>query len=200
MKMDAMWYLAVFLSALAVDFIPVIAPPAWTIMVFLLVKFHLNPWFVLLAGVSGSTLGRYLMSLCVPKFSHLFLKRRKHEELEFVGKKLSEKLWHSWLFVFLYTITPLSSTALFTAAAIAKVKAIRIVPPFFCGKLVTDAIMLLVGRYAVESFTNLVHGAVSLKAISTLVFGFAVISGLLFLDGRALLQNKRFAFNFKIWK
>jgi membrane protein YqaA with SNARE-associated domain len=195
-----MWYLAVFLSAFAVDLIPVIAPPAWTIMVFLLVKFHLNPWVVLLAGVSGSTLGRYLMSLYVPRFSNLFIKRHKREELEFVGEKLSEKLWQSWLFVFLYTVTPLSSTALFTAAGIAKVKAIRTVPPFFCGKFVSDAVMLVMGRYAIESFTNLVHGAFTWKGISTIVFGFGLIGGLLFLDGRALLQRKKFTFNFRIWK
>ncbi|MGA2140042.1 MAG: hypothetical protein ABSH14_14385 [Verrucomicrobiia bacterium] len=198
--MDAMWYLVVFLSALTVDLIPVIAPPAWTIMVFLLVKFHLNPWFVLLAGVSGSTLGRYSMSLYVPKFSNLFIKRRKHEELEFVGKKLSDKLWQSWLFVFLYTVTPLSSTALFTAAGIAKVKAIRTVPPFFCGKFLSDAVMLVMGRYAVESFANLMHGAFSWKGIATIVFSFVAVGGLLFLDGRALLQKKKFTFNFKIWK
>jgi len=195
-----MLYLVVFLSALTVDFVPFIAPPAWTIMVVMQVKFHLNPLFVLLAGVPGSTLGRYLMGLCVPAFSNLFIKRSKHIELEFVGKKLSAKLWQSWLFVFLYTMTPLSSTALFTAAAIAKVKAIRIVPPFFCGKFVTDAIMLVMGRYVIESFTTMAHGAFSWKAISALISGTVLVSILLFLDGRALLQKKKFAFNFRIWK
>jgi membrane protein DedA with SNARE-associated domain len=140
------------------------------------------------------------MSLYVPKFSKIFIKRHKTDELEFVGKKLSGKLWQSWLFVFLYTVTPLSSTVLFTAAGIAKVKAIRTVPAFFCGKFVSDAVMLVMGRYAVESFTNLVHGAFSWKGISTIVFSFVLIGGLLFLDGRALLQRKKFTFNFKIWK
>src|ERR1035437_10775477 len=130
------------------------------------------------------------MSLCVPKFSNLFIKRSKHIELEFVGKKLSAKLWHAWVFVFLYTLTPLSSTALFTAAAIAKVKAIRVVPPFFCGKFVTDAVMLVMGRYAIESFTNMAHGAFSWKWISTIVVGTVLVGVLLFLDGRALLQKK----------
>jgi len=195
-----MWYLVVFLSALMVDFVPFIAPPAWTIMVFLLVRFNLNPLFVLLAGVPGSTLGRYLMGRCVPRFSNLFIKRSKHVELEFVGKKLSAKLWQSWLFVFLYTLTPLSSTALFTAAAIAKVRAIRVVPPFFCGKFVTDTIMLVMGRYVIESFTTMAHGAFSWKPISALVGGTVLVGVLLFLDGRALLQEKKFTFNFKIWK
>ena len=140
------------------------------------------------------------MSLCVPKFSKLFLKRNKHEELQFVGKKLSKKLWHSWLFVFIFAVTPLSDTVLFTAASIAKVKAIRIVPPFFCAKLVSDAVMVVVGRYTVASFTNRAHGAFPWKGIFTIVFGIVLIAGLVFLDGRALLQKKKFTFNFNIWK
>ena len=55
-----MWwmYLVVFASALAVDLIPIIGPPAWTVMVLLLIKFNLNPWGVLAVGVPGSALGR----------------------------------------------------------------------------------------------------------------------------------------------
>jgi membrane protein YqaA with SNARE-associated domain len=195
-----MLYLAVFLSALTLDFIPIIAPPAWTILVFLVLKFHLNPWIAVPASASGSTLGRYLMSLCVPKFSKLFLKRNKHEELQFVGKKLSKKLWHSWLFVFVFAVTPLSDTVLFTAGSIAKVKPIRIVPPFFCAKLVSDAVMLVIGCYTVASFANRPNGAFPWKGILTIVFGVMLIAGLVFLDGRALLKKRKFTFNFNILK
>ena len=39
-----MWlYVVVFLSALTVDIIPLIAPSAWMVALFLLVKFHLHP-------------------------------------------------------------------------------------------------------------------------------------------------------------
>ena len=196
-----MWmYLAVFFSALAVDLIPVIAPPAWTLMVFFLVKFHLNPWVVLVAGVSGSTLGRYLFSLYVPKIADRLIKRRKREELEFMGKKLSQKPWQSWLFVFIYTLTPLSTTALFTAAALAKVKAGRTVPPFFVGKFISDAVMIFTGRYAVLNLNEIMHGAFSVKGISTILVTLVVTGGFLFVDWRALLEKRRFKFNFKIWK
>lgn len=196
-----MWmYLAVFFSALAVDLIPVIAPPAWTLMVFFLVKFHLNPWVVLVAGVSGSTLGRYLFSLYVPKIADRLIKRRKREELEFMGKKLSQKPWQSWLFVFIYTLTPLSTTALFTAAALAKVKAGRTVPPFFVGKFISDAVLIFTGRYAVLNLTEIMHGAFSVKGISTILVTLVVTGGFLFVDWRALLEKRRFKFNFKIWK
>lgn len=199
-KMDGMWYLAVFLSAFAVDSIPLFAPPAWTAMVFLLVKFHLQPWIVLLAGVSGSTLGRYLMSLYIPRFAGLFIKRHKTDELKFLGKKLSENLWQSWLFVFVYSVTPLSTTALFTAAGAAKVKPSHIVPPFFGGKFVSDAVMIFAGFYAATNFQDLVHGSYSPKGIAALAFGCVVVGGFLFLDWRVFLERRKFRFNFKIWK
>ena len=196
-----MWmYLAVFLSAFAVDFIPVIAPPAWTFMLFFLVKFHLNPWVVLVAGVSGSTLGKYIFSLYVPQITDKIIKRHKREELEFMGKKLGQKLWQSWLFVFIYSLTPLSTAALFAAAAIAKVKAGRMLPPFFAGKFVTDAVLIFTGRYAVRNLTGLVQGAFSAKGILIIVATLVVTGGFLFVDWRALLEKKQFKFNFKIWK
>ena len=193
-------YVVIFLSALAVDSIPLIAPPAWTIAVFLLVKFHLNPWIVLPLCVAGSTLGRYLTSLYMPRFAGHFIKRHKTDELEFLGKKLSQSLWQSWLFVFIYSVTPLSTTALFTAAGVAKVKPSHTVPPFFCGKFLSDAVMIFTGLYAAANFEDLVHGSFSPKAIVILVIGFVVISGFLFLDWRALLQRKKFRINFRIWK
>jgi membrane protein YqaA with SNARE-associated domain len=193
-------YGVVFLAALTVDIIPLLAPPAWPIAVFLLVKFRLNPFIVLLFCASGSTLGRYLMSLYIPRFAGLFIKRHKRDDLEFMGKKLSQSLWQSWLFVFIYSVTPLSTTALFTAAGVAKVKPSHTLPPFFCGKLLSDAIMIFTGFYAANNFKDLVNGIYSPKAIVTLALGLVIVAGFLFLDWRALLQRKKFNFNFKIWK
>ena len=170
-----MLYLVIFIGTLVVDLIPIIAPPAWTIMVFLLVKYQLNPWLVLLVGVTGTTLGRYIFSLYVPKIADRLIKQHKKEELEFMGKKLSHNLWQSWLFVFIYTLTPLSTSALFTAAAVAKVKAWRTVPPFFFGKLISDAVMIFTGRYAAVNFQDVGSGGFSGKGIVTIVLGLLVI-------------------------
>jgi len=193
-------YLSVFLSAFAVDVIPLIAPPAWTVGLILLVKFHLRPWIVVPLCASGSTLGRYLMSLYIPRFADLYIKRHKTDELKFLGKKLSESLWQSWLFVFIYSVTPLSTTALFTAAGVAKVKPSHTLPPYFCGKFLSNAVMIFTGLYAAANFKGLIHGTYSPKAIAALVLGCAVLAGFLFLDWRALLQRKKFTFNFRIWK
>ena len=196
-----MWqYPIVFLAALGVDLIPVFAPPAWTLMVLLLVKFNLNPWMVLVAGVTGSALGRYLFSLYIPKVSAKLITRRKDQELEFVGKKLGQTRWKSWTFVFLYTLTPLSTTALFTAAGMAKVHPMQTVPPFFVGKLVSDGLMIAMGDHLSANGGDVLHNLFSPNGIVTMVLGLVVIGGLLFVDWRTLLQRKKVKFNFKIWK
>jgi membrane protein DedA with SNARE-associated domain len=97
-------------------------------------------------------------------------------------------------------VTPLSTTALFMAAGIAKVKPSHTLPPFFCGKFLSDAIMIFTGLYAANNFKNIVNGIYSPKAIVMLALGLVVIALFLFLDWRALLQQKKFKFNFKIWK
>ena len=167
-----MWlYAVVFLSALTVDVIPLIAPSAWMVALFLLVKFHLHPWIVVLLCASGSTLGRYLMSLYIPRFAGLFIKRHKTDELAFLGTKLSQSLWQSWLFVFIYSVTPLSTTALFAAAGVGKVKPSHTVPPYFCGKFLSNAVMIFAGLYAAANYKNLAHGGSSPKEMVMLVLG-----------------------------
>ena len=196
-----MWmYPVVFLAALGVDLIPVFAPPAWTLMVFFLVKFDLNPWMVLFAGVTGSALGRYIFSLYIPKVSGKLIKRRKDQELEFVGKKLGQSRWKTWTFVFVYTLTPLSTTALFTAAGMAKIHPVQTVPPFFIGKLLSDGVLIVMGKHLSSNAGDFLHDLCSAKGILTMVFGLVVIGGLLFIDWRTLLQRRKLKFNFKIWK
>ena len=49
-----MLYLLAFFAALAVDTIPVFAPPAWTILTFLIVRYDLDPWIVVVVGTIGA--------------------------------------------------------------------------------------------------------------------------------------------------
>lgn len=195
-----MIYVAVFLGSLAVDLVPVMAPPAWTVMAFLLVKYQLNPWLVLAVGVPGSALGRYFFSLYIPKVSDKILARRKKEELHYVGKKLGTRLWQTWAFVFLYTLSPLSTTALFTAAAISKVPVMHLIPSFLAGKFISDAAMVMAGRYAAGSLTDMVHGAFSVKSLVITGITLVVTAAFLFVDWHALLVKKTLRFNFSVFK
>lgn len=169
-------------------------------MVFMLVKYDLNPWGVLATGVPGSVLGRYWLSLYIPRFLGQVIKQRKCDELHFAGSRLKGSLWRSWTFVLVYSLLPVSTTALFSAAGLARIKPIQILPPFFAGKFISDAVMLFSGRYAVTNSVDLVYGTFSWKGAVMITAGVVVLAAFLFVDWRRLLEQKRLRLEFRIWK
>ncbi|HKP03680.1 MAG TPA: hypothetical protein VJU77_10010 [Chthoniobacterales bacterium] len=197
-----MWpYLLVFFAALAVDTIPVFAPPAWILLVVLLVKFKLNPWLTVAIGVTGSTIGRYILTRYIPKISSRLVNRREDANLRYIGNKIGKAKWSSAVFVFLYTLTPLSTTALFTAVAMAGLKRpFHILIPFFFGRLITDGVLVFSGKYASKNLSELLHGEANWKGILTLAAGLIIISAFLFVDWRQLLEHKKLRFRFRILK
>ncbi len=193
-------YLLVFFGSLGVDLIPIMAPPAWTIMAFCIVKYRLNPWTVLAIGVPASALGRYLFSLYIPKFSDKVLARRKKEELNYVGKKLKGRMWQTWVFVLGYTLSPLSTTALFTAAGMTRVPVWHLLPPFLVGKFISDAMMVKAGEYAAGNLKDMVHGVFSAKSILIAAITVILTAAFMFINWHALLVKKTLRFNFSVFK
>ena len=193
-----MQYLFVFIAAFLVDLVPFIGPPAWTVMVFLQVHYSLNIWAVLVVGVTGSAIGRYVLSWYVPFLSSRFIKTGTIEDIEFIGDKLNGKSWKVLLFVLFYTLVPLPSTPLFTAAGIAKVRAIQILPGFLIGKFTSDMVMVLSGHYVAKN--ALTYDFLSWENILGATFGIIVLLLFLFIDWRRLIQRKQLRLNFNIWK
>ena len=188
-----MWpYLLVFLAALTVDTIPFFAPPAWVGLVILIVHFKLNPWIAVVVGVVGSTLGRYILTLYIPRVSSKLITHRADENLRYLGRKLGHAKWSAVTFIFCYTLTPLSTTALFTAAAAARLNPWHILPPFFLGRLITDGVMVYSGKYATENITGMLHGQFSIKTIITLIAGALLIGAVFFIDWQSVLEKRKF--------
>ena len=195
-----LYYVLVFISSLLVDLIPFIGPPAWSVMVFFQIKFNLNIWLVLIVGVVGSALGRYLMTLYIPKLTSKVINEKKDAELKFLGEKLSGEKWKIPLIVFIYTLIPMPTTPLFTAIAMAKIKPMVVIPPFFVGKFISDMVMVYLGKYAAENTIDIMHGLISWQAILGLVFGLILISAVLFIDWYTLVLKNKLKLNFSIWK
>lgn len=197
-----MWwqYLLVFIGSFLFDVVPFPFPPAFTIMVFLQIMFGLNIWMVIGVGVAGSILGRYILTLYIPFLAGRIFKRSKTEDVEFLGKEMKEKGWRSQLIIIAYSLLPLPTTPLFLAGGMAKIKPLYIIPAFFVGKFTSDAITVHIGKYASDHAGSMVEGALSWKSIASLVIGFVLISALLFVDWRSLIQKKKFQLKFKIWK
>ncbi len=193
-------YIFVLIAAFLVDLVPFIGPPAWTVMVFFQMKYGLNIWMVLVVGVLGSTFGRYVLSRYIPLLSAKVITEKKNADIQFIGRKLANSGWEVQMFVVLYTLMPLPSTPLFTAAGMAKIKPMHIIPAFIVGKFTSDMLMVLSGSYMVKNASAIAKGLVSWETISGTALGIILVCVFLFIDWHALLQRRKFRLRFNIWR
>jgi membrane protein YqaA with SNARE-associated domain len=197
-----MWwyYLLVFIGAFLFDVVPFPSPPAFTIMVFLQIIFGLNIWLVIFVGVAGSILGRYVLTLYIPLIAGKIFNPAKNEDVQYLGGILKSKGWKSQLVIVAYSLLPLPTTPLFVAAGMANLRPIYIIPAFFIGKFTSDAVLVHLGKYSTENAEVLLQGSVNWQSVLSLFLGLFLISALLFIDWRSLIQKKEFKLNFRIWK
>ncbi len=197
-----MWwhYLLVFIGSVLVDIAPFPLPPAFTVMVLLQVQFHLRIWAVVVIGVAGSILGRYVLTLYIPSMASKIFKPVKNRDIQFLGKKLKEKGWKSQLSILVYSLLPLPTTPLFLAAGMAKMRPYYIIPAFFVGKSISDTVAVVSGRFAAESTQSLFNGMVSWKSVMGMGLALVCLLALLFIDWRTVIQDKKLRLRFHIWK
>ena len=197
-----MWYhyFLVFLGAFIFAVVPFPFPPAFTIMVTFQILFDLNIWAVIFIGVAGSIFGRYVLTLYIPRLAGRIFKRAKTEDIEFLGNQMQEKGWRSQVMILAYSLLPLPTTPLFLAAGIARLKPIKIIPAFFVGKFISDTVAVTVGNYATKNAKAILEEASSMRSVFSISIGLIMVSALLFIDWRMLLQKKRLVLVFRIWK
>lgn len=191
-----------FCRSVVFDVVPIPFPLAFSIMVPLQIMFGLNTWLVIIIGVTGSILGRYVLTLYIPLLVDKIFKPHKNEEVQFLGEKMKEKGWKGQLIILTYSLLPLPTTPLFLAGGMPRIKPIQIIPAFFIGKLISDSIAVHFGKFGSENFEDILGLALSWRSVASLILGFVLICALFFIDWFALLQKKKLKLklNFKIWK
>jgi membrane protein YqaA with SNARE-associated domain len=197
-----MWwqYLLVFVGAFLFDAVPVPLPPAFTVMVFLQVVFGLDIWWVIIIGVAGSILGRYLLTLYVPFLADRVFKKSKNEDVQFLGEQMKDLGWRGQAAILAYTLLPLPTTPIFLASGMARISAIYVMPVFFVGKFTSDAITVHLGKYASENIENIIEKGFSWPSGISLILGLFFLSCIIFVDWRTLLLRKKLLFNFRVLK
>ncbi len=190
----------VFIGSFLFDVVPFPLPPAFTIMVFLQIAFGLNIWWVIVIGVAGSIIGRYILMLYIPFLADRIFMKSKNEDVQFLGDQMKERGWKSQVAILAYTLLPLPTTPLFLAGGMARINVVYIMPVFFVGKFTSDAISVHLGKYVSENAESIIAGGFSWKPVSSLILGLVFLSAILFIDWRSLIQKKKFVLNFMIWK
>ena len=192
-------YVFVFLGALLFDVVPFPFLPAFTVMIFLQVKYRLAVWAVLALGVSGSILGRYLLTRYVPALAGRYFNAAKNADVQFLGQQMRAKGWQSQLAIVGYSLLPLPTTPLFVAAGMARVPARYVIPAFFVGKLTSDALAVSAGHYAAQNLARLRASLVSWEAGAGLLGSLLLLLALLFIDWRTVIQHRKFKLEFRVF-
>lgn len=195
-----MTYLIFAAAIVAVNLLPAFAPPTWTLIVFFLNYYHLNIFLVILIAVFSAALGRFFLYTYIQKFSHIVFNDWEKENLEYLGKRLGSNLKTNFVFIFIYSITPLSTTALFVASAMAKINRLILMAGFICGRLISYSFLAFTSQIIVKEVDELTKGIFSWQSIVATLLGLGALLFFSFLDWREVLENKKFKLNFRIWR
>ena len=162
--------------------------------------FHLDIWTVLILGVVGSILGRFILTLYIAKVSDKIFNHEKNEDVIYLGNKMKAERWKGKMVILAYSLMPLPTTPLFVAGGMARLGPMAIIPPFVVGKVISDTIALFTGKYASENTVDLIAGLLSWQSIFGVILSLSFLFIILFLDWKTLLLHKKFLLKFKIWK
>jgi membrane protein YqaA with SNARE-associated domain len=195
-----MIYIILAISVIIVNSLPAFAPPTWTLIVFFLNYFNLNIFAVVIISVIAATMGRLFLYSYIQTFSKFVFNKWEEKNLEYLGKKIGKNKKTNLLFIFLYSITPLSTTALFVASSIARVNIFILGLGFFLGRLVSYSFLAGTSLLIVNSLSEVIKNPLSFESIFLTILGFLILLIITFIDWKELLEKRKFVLNFKIWK
>lgn len=119
-----MEYLVLVAAILIANALPAFAPPTWTILVFFLINYDLNPVALVVLGVISATAGRGFLAWYFRKFAHL-VPTRFSKNMEYAGHYFQRDTTKKYTILALFLISPISSAQLFEAAGMMKSIALK---------------------------------------------------------------------------
>jgi len=170
-------YLALVAAILIANALPAFAPPTWTILIFFLINYDLNPIALVILGVTSATVGRGFLAWYFRKFAHL-VPTRFSKNMEFAGRYFQKDSRKKYAILALFLLSPISSAQLFEAAGFMKTVALKpLLAAFAIGRTVSYS--TYVSGAAVLAASNfgdvIIHELRSPLAIATQI---AMIIGL----------------------
>jgi hypothetical protein len=134
-------YAIAFLIALGLNLLPVFTPPTWTVLAFFRVRWGLDVWILALVGAAAAAGGRFILAKTA-SWMVRFLPKKYVENVDYLRARLEKKEAAVTGFTLLYAmVLPISSSQLFVAVGLARLKLTFIVPAFFVGRFVSYAFL-----------------------------------------------------------
>jgi membrane protein YqaA with SNARE-associated domain len=133
-------FLVIFLIVFLLNVIPIFAPPTWTVLSFVAIRFKPNVIVLALVGAAAATLGRLLLSkLSTVIVRQKFLSEGARKNIDALKVRLETNQKLSFAVFLFYAFSPLPSNHLFIAYGLTALRLKLIAVPFLIGRVVSYA-------------------------------------------------------------
>jgi hypothetical protein len=128
---------ATFFIVFALNVAPAFAPPTWTVLSFIAIKYNVSVPALAIVGATAATLGRVVLA----RFSNVVIRQRflspsTRANIDHIRAKIeSKKTLTSGLFL-VYALSPFPSNHLFIAYGLTSMAVRLVAVPFFLGRVV----------------------------------------------------------------
>ncbi|MFY9556335.1 MAG: hypothetical protein WAV47_16600 [Blastocatellia bacterium] len=188
-------FVLIFVVVFALNVIPLFAPPTWTVLSFIAIRF--NPNIVLLAvvGAVAATMGRLaLAKLSTVLVRQKFLSAATRDNIDAVKRRIETSRKATFSILLFYAFSPFPSNHLFIAYGLTNLKLRLIAIPFLFGRVISYGFLAFTASsvaqmLAYESVTT--KSFVSYYFLASQLFGLLMIIIFTRLDWRRVFEEKR---------
>jgi len=137
----------VAVAVIVLNAVPAFMPPTWVFLTYIHLTRGGDLLSLVLIGAVCSTIGRIILAKWSGPLVSAFMSKPMHSNAEFAKKELSHKPFSSFIFTFLYALSPFPSNAIFILAGTAGLRLIPIVAGFFLGRLISYYSLLVAAGF-----------------------------------------------------
>jgi len=194
-------FLGIFVIVFVLNVVPIFAPPTWSVLSFIALRFNPNIVLLTVVGAVAATLGRMVLAkLSTVIVRRKFLSDDTKKNIDAVKERLESKKNLTFGILLFYAFSPFPSNHLFIAYGLTTLRLSRIALPFLLGRLVSYG-ALAVTTSSVAQLLN--YEAVTSKSFFSYYFVASQLLGLVTIyvftkiDWRRTLAEKRLRWRHK---
>lgn len=195
--MDPMFgtFLFLFLIVFVINVIPAFMPASWIVLAVFAINWHLPVPWVVLVGVTASTLGRTVLYHISDRYIKYFLSKRQRKNMDELGEILNERRNIMMPLIVSFSLLPVPSNHIYIAAGMARFNLETLTASFFIGRLVNYIILVSGADLVAGNASDLVGQSVtSLPAIILQVMGIVILYLITMVSWRSLFRR-----NYRDW-
>jgi len=187
--------LVIFLVVFALNVIPAFAPPTWSVLSFIAIRFNSSIVLLAVVGAVAATLGRLVLArLSTVIVRQKILSDDTKKNIDAVKERLESKKKLTFSILLFYAFSPFPSNHLFIAYGLTALKLRLIAIPFLLGRVVSYAFWAFTAS-SVAQLLNYESAAsksfFSYYFVASQLFGLLTIYVFTKIDWRRVFEEKR---------